>query len=46
MSWQEPHQVQQGEAQSLAPGEEQLQAPHKLGSNELESSFAEKDLYM
>jgi len=33
MSWSEPHEIQQGEVQSPAPGEEQLQAPVRAGGN-------------
>ena len=44
MSWQEPHEVQQGEAWSPAPGEEHSQAPGHAGCTQLESSLSGKNL--
>ncbi|GAB0204723.1 mitochondrial enolase superfamily member 1 [Grus japonensis] len=41
---QEPHEVQQGEVQSPAPGEEQPHGPSMLGATQLESSLSEKAL--
>ena len=41
MSWQEPHELQQREVQSPAPGEEQPHAPIYARGTQLESSLAE-----
>jgi len=41
---EEPHEVQQGQLQGPAPGEEQPQAPVQAGADLLESSSAERDL--
>jgi len=39
-----PHEVQQREVQSPAPGEEQLQTSIYAGATQLESSLSEKDM--
>jgi len=41
---EEPEEVQQGQGQGPAPGEEQPQAPVQAGADLLESSSAERDL--
>ncbi|KAK4819767.1 hypothetical protein QYF61_011367 [Mycteria americana] len=41
---QEPHEVQQGEFQSPAPGDSCTRHQDVLGATQLESSLAEKDL--
>ena len=43
-SVEEPDEVQQGQVQSPAPGEEQPHAPVQAGVDLLESSSAERDL--
>ena len=40
---EEPDEVQQGQVQGPAPGEEQPQAPGQAGAELLESSSAERD---
>jgi len=40
---EEPDEVQQGQVQGPAPGEEQPQAPVKAGADLLESSSVERD---
>ena len=39
----EPHEVQQGQVQGPAPGEEQPQAPVQAGAELLETSSVERD---
>lgn len=41
---QEPHAVQQGKAQSPAPGEDSFTHKNMLGAAQLENSLAEQDL--
>jgi len=41
---EEPDEVQPGQGQGPAPGEEQPQAPAQAGAELLESSSAERDL--
>ena len=44
MGREEPDEVQQGQVQGPAPGEEQPQAPVQAGTDLLESSSVERDL--